>query len=74
MSLQRIYALTFALGAALTVVAGGLVLMSFQQTGSGGGIRLVLAGVFWLWLVWVPFLADRLQVIIGIVETMTISF
>lgn len=72
---KRTYALTFAIGAALTAVAGGM-LMSFQQTDPVGGIRfgfmswciLALAGLGSL-----PGLIVS-GVIIGIVETMTMSF
>jgi branched-chain amino acid transport system permease protein len=72
---HRVYALTFALGTALTAVAGGL-LMSFQQTDPVGGIRfgfmswcvLALAG-----LGSIPGLIVS-GIIVGIVETMTMSF
>ena len=72
---HRVYALTFALGSALTAVAGGL-LMSFQQTDPVGGIRfgflswciLALAG-----LGSIPGLIVS-GIIVGIVETLTMSF
>jgi branched-chain amino acid transport system permease protein len=72
---HRIYALTFAIGSALTAVAGGL-LMSFQQTDPVGGIRfgflswciLALAG-----LGSIPGLIVS-GIIVGIVETITMSF
>lgn len=72
---HRTYALTFAIGAALTAVAGGL-LMSFQQTDPVGGIRfgflswcvLALAG-----LGSIPGLVIS-GIIVGITETLTISF
>lgn len=72
---KRIYALTFALGAALTAVAAGLM-MSFQQTDPMGGVRfgflswciLALAG-----LGSIPGLIVS-GIIIGIVETLTVSF
>lgn len=72
---HRVYALTFAIGSALTAVAGGL-LMSFQQTDPVGGIRfgflswciLALAG-----LGSIPGLIVS-GIIVGIVETLTMSF
>jgi len=72
---RRTYALTFAIGSALTAVAGGL-LMSFQQTDPVGGIRfgflswcvLALAG-----LGSIPGLIVG-GVIVGIAETLSMSF
>lgn len=72
---RRTYALTFAIGSALTAIAGGL-LMSFQQTDPVGGIRfgflswcvLALAG-----LGSIPGLIIS-GMIVGIAETLTISF
>ena len=72
---RRTYALTFAIASALTAVAGGL-LMSFQQTDPVGGIRfgflswcvLALAG-----LGSIPGLIIS-GMIVGVAETMTITF
>jgi branched-chain amino acid transport system permease protein len=72
---HRTYALTFALATALTAIAGGL-LMSFQQTDPVGGIRfgflswcvLALAGMGSI-----PGLIIS-GIILGITETLTISF
>ncbi|NPV77272.1 MAG: branched-chain amino acid ABC transporter permease [Anaerolineae bacterium] len=72
---RRTYALTFAIGSALTAVAGGL-LMSFQQTDPVGGIRfgflswcvLALAG-----LGSIPGLIIS-GMIVGVAETVTITF
>jgi branched-chain amino acid transport system permease protein len=72
---HRVYALTFAIGSSLTAIAGGL-LMSFQQTDPVGGIRfgfmswcvLALAG-----LGSIPGLIVS-GIIVGIVETLTMSF
>lgn len=72
---HRTYALTFAIASALTAVAGGL-LMSFQQTDPVGGIRfgflswcvLALAG-----LGSIPGLIIS-GMIVGVAETMTITF
>jgi len=72
---RRTYALTFALGSALTAIAGGL-LMSFQQTDPVGGIRfgflswcvLALAG-----LGSIPGLIVA-GAIVGIAESLQVTF
>ncbi|NPV85870.1 MAG: branched-chain amino acid ABC transporter permease [Anaerolineae bacterium] len=72
---HRTYALTFALGSALTAIAGGL-LMSFQQTDPVGGIRfgflswcvLALAG-----LGSIPGLIAA-GAIVGVAESLQVTF
>lgn len=72
---RRTYALTFALGSALTAIAGGL-LMSFQQTDPVGGIRfgflswcvLALAG-----LGSIPGLIAA-GAIVGVAESLQVTF
>lgn len=72
---RRTYALTFALGSALTAIAGGL-LMSFQQTDPVGGIRfgflswcvLALAG-----LGSIPGLIVA-GAIVGVAESLQVTF
>jgi len=72
---HRTYALTFAIGSALTAIAGGL-LMSFQQTDPMGGMRfgtlswciLILAGVGSI-----PGLIIS-GIIVGIAEMLAISY
>lgn len=72
---RRTYALTFAIGAALTAVAGGL-LMSFQQTDPTGGIRFGLLSWCVLALAGLGSLPGLLVAgaIAGIAEALTMSF
>lgn len=72
---RRTYALTFAIGAALTAVAGGL-LMSFQQTDPTGGVRFGLLSWCILALAGLGSLPGLLVsgIIVGIAETTALSF
>ncbi|MCX6029412.1 MAG: branched-chain amino acid ABC transporter permease [Chloroflexi bacterium] len=72
---RRTYALTFAIGAALTAVAGGL-LMSFQQTDPTGGVRFGLLSWCILALAGLGSLPGLLVsgIIVGIAETTAMSF
>ncbi|MCL4560179.1 MAG: branched-chain amino acid ABC transporter permease [Chloroflexi bacterium] len=72
---HRTYALTFAIGAALTAVAGGL-LMSFQQTDPQGGVRFGLLSWCVLALAGLGSLPGLIVsgIIVGIAETFAISF
>jgi len=72
---HRTYALTFAIGAALTAIAGGL-LMSFQQTDPVGGVRYGLLSWCVLALAGLGSLPGLIVagIIVGIAETLAISF
>jgi branched-chain amino acid transport system permease protein len=72
---KRTYALTFGIGAALTAVAGGL-LMSFQQTDPTGGVRFGLLSWCVLALAGLGSLPGLLisGIIVGVAETLAISF
>lgn len=72
---RRTYALTFGIGAALTAVAGGL-LMSFQQTDPVGGVRFGLLSWCVLALAGLGSIPGLIiaGVIVGIAETLTMSF
>jgi branched-chain amino acid transport system permease protein len=72
---HRIYGLTFAIGSAVTAVAGGLM-MSFQQTTPNGGIRFGLLSWCIIALAGLGSLPGLLVagIIVGIVESLTLSF
>jgi branched-chain amino acid transport system permease protein len=72
---RRTYALTFAIGSALTAVAAGL-LMSFQQTDPNGGARFGLLSWCVLALAGLGSLPGLLVagIIVGVVESLTVSF
>jgi branched-chain amino acid transport system permease protein len=72
---HRTYGLTFAIGAALTAVAGGL-LMSFQQTDPVGGVRYGLLSWCVLALAGLGSLPGLIVagIIVGIAETLAIAF
>ncbi len=72
---RRTYALTFAIGSALTAIAGGL-LMSFQQTDAVGGIRFGLLSWCVLALAGLGSLPGLIVagIIVGVVESLTVSF
>lgn len=72
---RRTYALTFAIGAGLTAVAGSL-LMSFQQTDPSGGMRFGLLSWCILALAGLGSLPGLLAagIIVGVVESLTVSF
>ena len=72
---HRTFALTFAIGSALTALAGGL-LMSFQQTDPVGGVRFGLLSWCVLALAGLGSLPGLIisGIIVGIVETLTITF
>lgn len=72
---RRTYGLTFAIGAAITAVAGGL-LMSFQQTDPTGGVRFGLLSWCVLALAGLGSLPGLLAagVIVGVAESLAVSF
>lgn len=72
---HRTYGLTFAIGASLTAVAGGL-LMSFQQTDPQGGIRFGLLSWCVLALAGLGSVTGLIVagVIVGIVESLSLTF
>jgi len=72
---HRTYALTFGIGAALTAVAGGL-LMSFQQTDPVGGVRFGLLSWCVLALAGLGSLPGLIisGIIVGVAETFAITF
>ncbi len=72
---RRTYALTFAIGAAMTAVAGGL-LMSFQQTDPTGGVRFGLLSWCILALAGLGSLPGLIVsgVIVGVAEALAVSF
>ncbi len=72
---KRTYALTFGIGAAMTAIAGGL-LMTFQQTDPTGGMRFGLLSWCVLALAGLGSLPGLLAsgIIVGVVESLTMSF
>ncbi len=72
---QRTYALTFGIGAAMTALAGGL-LMSFQQTDPTGGMRFGLLSWCVLALAGLGSLPGLIAagVIVGVAEALAMSF
>jgi len=72
---HRTYALTFAIGAALTAVAGGL-LMSFQQTDPQGGMRFGVLSWCVMALAGLGSLPGLIAagVIVGVAEAVAVTF
>jgi branched-chain amino acid transport system permease protein len=72
---HRTYGLTFAIGASLTAVAGGLM-MSFQQTDPMGGVRFGLLSWCILALAGLGSISGLIVagIIVGVVEALTLSF
>ncbi|MBA4400030.1 MAG: branched-chain amino acid ABC transporter permease [Chloroflexi bacterium] len=72
---HKTYALTFAIGSSITALAGGLV-MSFQQTDPVGGIRFGLLSWAVLALAGLGSLPGLIVagIIVGVVESLTVSF
>jgi branched-chain amino acid transport system permease protein len=72
---HKTYALTFAIGSSITALAGGL-LMSFQQTDPVGGIRFGLLSWCVLALAGLGSLPGLIVagIIVGVVESLTVSF
>lgn len=72
---RRTYALTFAIGSALTAVAGGL-LMSFQQTDPVGGVRFGVLSWCILALAGLGSLPGLIVsgILVGVAETLAIGF
>ncbi len=72
---HRTYGLTFAIGASLTAVAGGL-LMSFQQTDPLGGVRFGLLSWCILALAGLGSISGLIVagIIVGVVESITTTF
>jgi branched-chain amino acid transport system permease protein len=72
---HQTYALTFAIGSSITALAGGL-LMSFQQTDPVGGVRFGLLSWCVLALAGLGSLPGLIVagIIVGIVESLTVSF
>lgn len=72
---HKTYALTFAIGSSITALAGGL-LMSFQQTDPVGGVRFGLLSWCVLALAGLGSLPGLIVagIIVGVVESLTVSF
>ncbi|MCX6054868.1 MAG: branched-chain amino acid ABC transporter permease [Chloroflexi bacterium] len=72
---HKTYALTFAIGSSITALAAGL-LMSFQQTDPVGGIRFGLLSWCILALAGLGSLPGLIVagIIVGVVESLTVSF
>ncbi len=72
---HKTYALTFAIGSSVTALAGGL-LMSFNQTDPVGGIRFGLLSWCVLALAGLGSLPGLIVagIIVGVVESLTVSF
>jgi branched-chain amino acid transport system permease protein len=72
---HQTYALVFAIGSSITALAGGL-LMSFQQTDPVGGIRFGLLSWCVLALAGLGSLPGLIVagIIVGVVESLTVSF
>ncbi|MEJ5201778.1 MAG: branched-chain amino acid ABC transporter permease [Anaerolineales bacterium] len=72
---HRTYALTFAIGAALTAIAGGL-LMSFQQTDPQGGMRFGVLSWCVMALAGLGSLPGLIAagVIVGVAEAVAVTF
>lgn len=72
---HRTYALTFAIGASVTAISGGL-LMSFQQTDPVGGIRFGLLSWCIIALAGLGSLPGLIVagIIVGVVESLTTTF